>query len=318
MTLYIREYKLEDAEQWDAFCNQAIQATFLHHRQFLSYHGERFFDLSLKIEDNGNLVGVFPAAKDPKNKGAVISHPGITYGGILHCGYLRGERIMNAFNAIVEHYAGQGYKNLLYKVIPIIYHQAPAVDDIYALFRIGASRVRCDLSSTVDLAHRLPISKRRIRGLKKSQKAGIQIFDGLVFLPDLWPIIEYNLKLRHNVNPVHSLEEITMLASRFPENIKCVCAAVDKRVIAGSVLFLTPITHHAQYIASNHEGNSSSALDMVFEYCITSAIKHGARFFDFGISTEDNGNKLNTGLFDFKSEFGAGTTVHEFYELKLS
>ena len=56
----------------------------------LAYHGERFQDFSLVIEDgNRRVVGVFPAAIDPEMEARIVSHPGITYGGIVHDGALR-------------------------------------------------------------------------------------------------------------------------------------------------------------------------------------------------------------------------------------
>ena len=43
----------------------------------------------------------------------------------------------------------------------------------------------------------------------------------------------------------------------------------------------------------------------------------GLQDFDFGISTEAEGMILNEGLYRFKSEFGGGGVVHEFYEMRL-
>ena len=83
-------------------------------------------------------------------------------------------------------------------------------------------------------------------------------------------------------------------------------------------MFITPTTFHAQYIASSEMGYDCSALDAIFEQGILSAQKDGKRWFDFGISTEVGGKVLNEGLYRFKSEFGAGGTVHEFYELDLT
>jgi hypothetical protein len=40
-------------------------------------------------------------------------------------------------------------------------------------------------------------------------------------------------------------------------------------------------------------------------------------FFDFGISTVDNGRSLNLGLIRNKESYGARATVHDFYELDL-
>lgn len=317
MTLTVRSYGPEDAETWDAFCSEALQGTLLHSRRFLSYHGDRFRDLSLILDEDNAPVGLFPAAEQPGAPDSVTSHPGITYGGILHRGRLQGDRMISALQAIANHYADLGFRRLLYKVVPAFYYRAPAADDVYALFRLGAEKVRCDLSSTIDLSHRLPVGRRRRRGLKQGQRAGLSIVNGPQHIPELWAVIEETLARRHGVRPVHSLAQITLLAASFPEEIRCTCAALNGRILAGTILFLTPVAHHAQYIASSPEGNALSALDTVFDHCIAAAQDAGVRWFDFGISTEQMGQALNDGLYTFKSEFGGGGTVHEFYELTL-
>jgi hypothetical protein len=40
-------------------------------------------------------------------------------------------------------------------------------------------------------------------------------------------------------------------------------------------------------------------------------------YFDFGISTENEGMRLNEGLMSNKEGFGARAVVHDFYELSL-
>lgn len=317
MTINVRPYNLIDANAWDDFSKDSLQSTLLHTRRFLSYHGERFTDCSLIIEDDGKWVGLFPAALSPSDSKLVVSHPGITYGGIIHQGSLRGERMIDALKMIRQHYASLGLANLLYKAVPKFYHRAPSEDDLYALFRIGAKRTRVDLSSTIDLQHRLPISERRRKCLKKAIKIGVEIVEGEQYLPALWDVLSENLKRKHGLLPVHKLQEIQLLTLRFPENISCVCGVVKNKVEAGILLFITPTTYHAQYIASSETGYDVSALDAVFDNCIQVAQENGKRWFDFGVSTEGGGLILNDGLCRFKSEFGAGGTVNEFYELDL-
>jgi hypothetical protein len=317
VTFTVRLYINEDADRWDDFCENAIQATFLHSRRFLSYHGDRFCDTSLLIEQDGKLVGLFPAALDPNNSLRIVSHPGATYGGILHQGHLRGEHMISAIQAICAFYAAQGKTNILYKVVPAIYFKSPAHDDSYALFRIGASRIRCDLSSAIDLNNRLTASDRRKRSLKKSLKAGTSVDEGKKLLPAFWKVLTDNLNLKHSASPVHSLSEITLLADRFPENIKCICGIVDNVVVAGVILFSKHTAQHAQYIASNEIGRDLSSLDPVFEYCINKAYRDGKRWFDFGISNDADGMILNNDLYRFKSEFGGGGVVHEFFSINL-
>jgi len=317
MTLIVRPYVAADAQAWDAFCSQCLQATLLHTRKFLSYHGDRFEDRSLVIEQDGKWMGAFPAALSLADSQVAISHPGATYGGIVHQGNLCGELMIEALEAIQACYSAQQVKSLIYKAVPNFYHQAPAQDDLYALFRLSAKRTRCDISSSIDLRHRLPVSERRRRSLKKAGKAGLTVVAGHEYLGDLWRVLRDNLERKHGVAPVHTLAEIDLLAQRFPENIQCVCGVVNGTVEAGTILFITPTTYHAQYIAASEIGYDIAALDAIFEKCILKAIENNAKWFDFGISTEEAGTRLNSGLFRYKSEFGSGTTVHEFYQLNF-
>lgn len=317
MSLTVRPYRDDESDLWDSFCQDALQATFLHTRRFISYHGDQFSDQSLVIEDQGKWVGLFPAALDPDDPSCVISHPGITYGGVLHQGKLRGERMIQALSVICRYYRSQGYIELLYKAVPSFYHRVPAQDDLYAFFRLGATRYRCDLSCTIDLNHSIDVSERRRRSLKKAIKAGLEIVEGMENLSALWVTLTENLERKHGAKPVHKLQEISALANKFPDQIRCVCAYASGEIVAGVLLFITYTSHHAQYIASSLHGYKVSALDLVFHHCIEKAMAEGKRWFDFGTSNESQGMVLNNGLYNFKSEFGGGGTVYEFYELNL-
>lgn len=317
MTLTVRAYTAADAHAWDAFCAGALQATLLHTRRFLSYHGDRFLDRSVIIERDGKWMGVMPAALDRIGPNVVVSHPGATYGGIVHQGALRGGDMLAALERVQAYFAEQGCTTLLYKAVPTLYHQAPVQDDLHALFRLGAARVRCDLSNTIDLNHRMALDGQRRRGLKKAEMAGVEVVEGPDQLPPFWDVLRRNLVEKHGVKPVHTLDEITLLATRFPEEILCICAYVNGVVVAGTVLFVTPTAFHAQYIANSENGQRIGALDRVFAHCIDSAARLGRRWFDFGISTEDQGRFLNDGLYRFKAGFGGGGVIHEFFELNL-
>lgn len=315
MSFNIRPFTESDSCMWDSFSKGCIQATFQHTRGFLSYHEDRFVDRSLIVELHGTVVGLFSAAESLDDDLCIVSHPGATYGGLIHKGDLYGELMIGALQSICTYYFDNKYKRIIYKAVPSIYHKAPACDDIYALFRLKFLRFRCDLSSTIDLDNRLKISERRNRGVKKALKNNIIISEDGVHLSDLWMVLESNLHLKHGVSPTHSLEEIKQLMRSFPEEISCVCGIMDGNVVAGVVLFCANNCMHAQYICSSEKGGEVSALDLIFEYCIQKAKDLSIKWFDFGISTEDQGMKLNYGLYKFKKEFGAGSVVHEFYEL---
>lgn len=315
MSLEVRLFTSEDLAAWDLFCEKSLQGTILHTRKFLSYHEDRFIDQSLVISDGKKWLGVFPAALNPKDHSQVMSHPGSTYGGIVHQGALRGEAMFEALGLIKDFYSSLGFQNLIYKATPAFYHRSPAQDDLYALFRLEASRIRCDLSSTIDLENRLPLIKGRRWGIKKAQKSGVAIIEGSQYVEDFWKILTNNLSEKHEAVPVHSLHEIQTLIERFPEEILCVCAQHNGVVVAGVILFVTHNTFHTQYIASNAAGREVSAVDAVIEYSISLSVQAKKRWFDFGINNENNGLILNDSLYNYKNGFGGGGYTHDFYQL---
>jgi hypothetical protein len=288
-------------------------------RRFLSYHGDRFADRSLVLEnDRGNWCGVFPAALDVADASIVVSHPGISYGGLLHAGELTGPDAMQALQTICKHYSGQGIRLLRYKAVPWIYHRRPAQDDAYALFRANAKLYRRDLSTAIDLSAPGRLSERRRRGIDKARKQGVEVVEGCAGVSDFWDVLTENLAARHDVRPVHTLEEIGLLQSRFPNEIRLLVAKHAGLVVAGALLFETDRVSHAQYIAATPKGRELAALDAVFDVAIQRASAGGRRYFDFGISTEQGGKLLNDGLYEFKAGFGGSGVVHDFYEIALT
>lgn len=301
---------------WDQFCQLSQNATFLHTRSFLNYHGNRFQDQSLIIRDSGVLIGLFPAAVDPSNKRVIVSHPGATFGGVIHQGRLTGSKMIETLKEIINYYKKLGFSKILYKAVPHIYCTVPSQDDSYAMFRTHAKRVRCDLSSCVDLQFQRKLNSRRRRGIQKSL-AVLTISNDNRYLDQLWPVLQDNLQRKHYAMPVHSLEEMKVLLTKFPKNIQLKVGLIDDRVEAGVVLFTCQKVCHAQYIAASKIGYMCAALDAIFNDAIMSARESNKQFFDFGTSNENAGIYLNDGLYKYKTEFGGGGVVHEYFEFCL-
>ncbi|WP_434718255.1 GNAT family N-acetyltransferase [Paraburkholderia sp. A1BS-2L] len=316
MNIHIVEYDPEHAQVWDDWCGASDNATLLHTRRFLSYHGDRFEDASVLLFDDQRLTGVFPAARVTGDAHSVVSHPGATYGGIAHDGRLQGQRMIDAIGALKSHYRDRHVRKLVYKLVPFIYARVPAQDDVYALFRHGAQRVRCDLSCAIDLSHQRPVSERRRRARRKAHQV-VTLGSTIGELRAFWSVLGETLARRHEAVPVHTFDEIALLVSRFPNEIQLRCAFIEGQVVAGVLFFNSTTVWHAQYIASSERGNQVSALDAVFDAAIEEARTGGARYFDFGTSNESAGTVLNDGLYRFKSEFGGGGVAHEFYELTI-
>jgi hypothetical protein len=69
-----------------------------------------------------------------------------------------------------------------------------------------------------------------------------------------------------------------------------------------------------QYLAADDMSRKMGLLDLVLENAITQS-QSKKKFFDFGISTLNNGYLMNKGLVFYKESFGARTIVHDFYEI---
>jgi hypothetical protein len=305
------------SERWDELVSHAPMGTFLHSRRFLSSHGDRFTDASLLVtDDRGALRAVLPAAVDPGDPRCVVSHPGATYGGLVHDG-LYADGVRDVLEAICAHYLQRGLKVLRYKPVPHIYHLSPSADDVWALTALGGRRLGCELSCAIDIAARRAPTIRRSRSFKKARRGGVDVSDAPALLADFWPVLESTLDRRYATAPVHSLEEIRLLRERFPDVIRLVAGLIEREVVAGIVLFATKRVFHVQYMASTEAGMRVSALDVVVERSIELAEQAGARYFDFGTSMQDRGSELQSGLHRFKAEFGGGGVVLESYDQDL-
>ena len=61
MMITVRRYTPADKPLWDGFVALSKNATFLHYRDYMDYHSDRFNDFSLMAFDGGRLLALLPA-----------------------------------------------------------------------------------------------------------------------------------------------------------------------------------------------------------------------------------------------------------------
>ena len=71
------------------------------------------------------------------------------------------------------------------------------------------------------------------------------------------------------------------------------------------------------FVHKNEIVDNLGSLDFLYQFLIKEVFAE-KRFFDFGISNESQGKKLNNGLSYWKESFGASTIVQDFYEVKTT
>lgn len=324
-------YSAELREDWDKLIRSSRNGTFLFERQFMDYHADRFEDVSLLFARKGKILGALPCSIHGDE---VVSHGGLTYGGFILSNSAYATDVAEMLEGAMKFYKGQGYKSLTIKPLPSIYHVQRSEEELYWLYRKGATLCARGLSSAIDLATPLPFSTLRKRKLNKAKKACLTIKENVPAMEqnvwaEYWKILTQVLADQHSKTPVHSLEEIQLLKARFPNEIQLWGVFdAEGKLVAGTLLFITRTVVHAQYIAASPEGKANGALDLLFHKIVENYKNSAAsvspsgtfllpRFLDFGISTEDAGAYLNEGLIFQKEGFGARSVVYDAYILTL-
>ena len=328
-------YSINRKETWDAFVEMSKNGTFLLKRNFMDYHSDRFFDCSLLIYSGispdeefkerslttKDLVAVFPANWD-KESLTVYSHQGLTYGGLVVLPEVTQKEVMDMMQAIMQYYRDMMQaERLVYKPIPYIYSSIPSGEDLYALFRAGARLSRRLVSTCVSMNNPMRMSTLRIRQARKAVDNGFYI-DRMTegdteTLREYWTLLEGVLEKYHNARPTHTFQEMSLLMSQFPKNIKLYIVRHEKSIVAGSVIFEWRKVAHVQYIASGEEGRNFGALDLLFRHLINERYKQ-FDYLDLGTSNEDDGRYLNEGLIHQKEGFGGRAVCYDTYEVNLS
>lgn len=298
---------------WNEFVRGSKNGTFLFERDYLEYHADRFDDFSLMFGDEKEkLTCVLPANITDDT---IVSHGGLTFGGIISGSRMKTPQVIEVFDSLIIFARQNKATRIIYKAVPHIYHRQPAEEDLYALFRHNARLVRRDVSTTVQPKEKLSFSKGRKWAVAQSRKTSIEVCQSFDFETFMRLEAEV-LAAKYNTVPVHSAAEIELLANRFPENIKLFAAFQNEEMLSGVIIYESPQVAHAQYIAVSDEGKKLFALDAVLNFLINDYyIKKP--FFDFGISTEQQGQYLNVGLIDFKESWGGRAVVYDTYEISL-
>ena len=310
----IKQYKADDYTIWNTFVSDSKNGTFLFHRDFMEYHQDRFEDFSLLIFKDAKLLAVLPANKVNHQ---IYSHQGLTYGGLVYSDKLRLSTILEIFGEMLQFLDSNNFKQIFIKLIPSIYHTKPAEDLHYILFLVQARLIKRDALSVIDLRESVLLYKNRKEGVRRGinhqlvikEENNLDIFWNQILIP--------NLRDKHFANPVHTLQEINMLKSKFPKNIRQFNVYFKDKIVAGTTIFESKNVAHSQYIASSESKNELGSLDFLHHYLITEIFKE-KKYFDFGISNENQGQNLNQGLSYWKESFGASTIVQDFYEVETN
>ena len=278
----------------------------------MDYHSHKFQDFSLMVYENDELIALLPGNL-VGNK--LYSHQGLTYGGLIYAKDLKTKGFIQILKTILEFLAASKISDLIIKELPNIYLRNQINNAFgFVLFKVKADLVRVDLHSVVDIKYKA-YSKGRKEGLKRANKHNLRIEESDTCKLFWHKILIPNLKAKHNVKPVHSLEEISLLKSKFKNNIRQFNVFYKEKIVAGTTIFETGQVAHCQYISGNEDKNKLGSLDFLHHFLIENVFQKKP-YYDFGTSNINNGQQINEGLLFWKEGFGARSIPQGFYNIK--
>jgi hypothetical protein len=310
--LSVSVYQPEDKKAWNDFVAASKNGTFLFNRDYMEYHSDRFSDHSLLFFKNGRLVGLLPSNVEGNT---LFSHAGLTFGGVISGYSMKTPLMLEIFKTLIGYCQKNHITNVVYKAIPYIYHSVPADEDLYALFCNNAKLIARSVSSSLYLAQKGVFDSRRKESLRKARKNNL-VVKRSNDLKTFMELAENVLMEKHGVRPLHTLQELTLLMTRFPENIKLFASYREDVMVAGIIIYESPNVAHGQYAANSDVGRSIGAQDLIEDYLINVEYKN-KKYYDFGTSTFQLGRELNESLITRKEGFGSSAINYDSYELNI-
>jgi len=308
----ICKYTETEKKLWDNFINSSKNGIFLFLRDYMDYHKDRFTDHSFIFWKNDKPVAVLPANENGKN---LVSHGGLTFGGLIMSVNIQTTDVLEIFDLLCNYCVKYGFHSIIYKAIPFVFCNYLAGEDQYALFRHNAQLLKRDISSVLSLQeNKINFLEGKRQSVAKCEKMGVKVIESSDFTA-FWELLTDVLS-KFDVKPVHNLSEIKYLKNMMPDKIKLYEARLNDSLLAGIVIYDYSRVVHTQYMANSKEGRNARALDYI-NYVLINRVYSDRKYFSWGISTEEGGKILNTGLIRQKEEMGGRGIILDTYKIDL-
>ncbi|MBL8025302.1 MAG: GNAT family N-acetyltransferase [Fibrobacteres bacterium] len=306
-------YTADLRDTWEKVVMESNNGTIYHMQNFLGYHKEgRFNNFHHLIAVDGRIEAVIPGAKVLNDKGetSFSSYPGSSVGGFVlpqSYGLEDTDKVIMAFLHYLEE---NGFKKIEITPTPFFYGRQENQHIDFVLSREGFGFRKREMSSVIPISREIenPIALLRPsvrQALRKARKAGVEIVqdDSIEAYTAYHAILTQNLASKHNVKPVHTLEEMKDLKRRFPEKITLMVAKLQEEIVAGIWIFrANPKVAVAFYIAQKYEFQESRAVNLLYAETLLKVKEWGHKYYELGLFSVNM--QPNYGLGRFKESYG--------------
>ena len=302
----IKYYTPSEIEAWNELIDISSNGVFLHSRNFMDYHKDRFTDASLVVYSGKELLAVLPGNSYQKS---FLSHQGLTYGGWIFKKGIDSVLQQEIIQSTLKFLFRKGFDRIRVKPVPEFYH-SEKLDNDALMLSSGGVLVDEDPNYAIELPK--VISDRGKRwGVQKAMNLGIHIEEDDGFVTFWEEILMPYHKQVLGYEPVHSLAEIEYLAGKNPEKIRQFNAYHKGEILAGVTVFVHPEVARTQYIASTEDGRKNRAVDLLLGYLMRHV---GEKYIDLGGVTDPKTGLPKESLVQWKESFGGELYVGKVWE----
>lgn len=268
-------------------------------RNFMDYHQDRFEDASMMIYKDEILFACVPGNKKDEQ---FYSHQGLTYGGFFFKENATPTEVEYAFQYFITELKKE-YRRIEWRWQPAIYNSSHN-HLLEICEQNGFKNYQAFNNLHINLKEPVDISPKKTVGYRNGKFENMQVVINHNFKSFWNEILEPQLKARHNATPVHSLVEIELLASRFPDGIQQYLVYENDELLAGITFFIKGLIVKTQYASATAVGMSKNANDFIYMEAIKNFQERGMTFMDCGHVNNPDGS-INRGLQRFKEQLGA-------------
>jgi hypothetical protein len=267
----------------------------------MEYHSDRFQDHSLMLFKETVLVACVPA--HIKN-GGWYSHRGLTYGGVIVHPEFPADQLPEILQSIENHLSQMGgIDTIEYNLSPFFYN--PLHDQMLAgLHHQGFKTSRAHRSMHVMLQEDWSVSSKKTAGYRNGKFDALQFEISDAITPFYEQVLVPSLQSRHESAPVHTLAELLLLQSRFPQQVEVHQVFSNGVLVAGVLYFIKDAVVKSQYAASTALGFQQRAMDFLYIESMKNFKSREKTILDFGTVNHAD-DSIIVGLDRFKRELGA-------------
>lgn len=315
-----------DAKSIDAFIlDENTNGEFINSLRYLGYHPEgRFTDRSVLVVDQGSgeIRGALFAAEDPENSRRVISHPGTTFAGIVVNRKLSIKTMEEIVDLVMAYYE-ERFESVVIRLRPDFFAAQPFGQLPYFLLKRGYRHCMTGLSNVIDISgiqdekdiFALYDSAKRNQVRKVLRDNQFIFNDRNEIRQDVWRNMNHILEEKHHAHSTHTFEEMQELMSRVPDHISAYHVDhINGEYGAFALIYRFKNVFHTQYLDTNYQYTGQYPNLMLIHNLIRIAREDGYSKFSFGVSTEQRGEILNYGLYNYKAGYGGGSILQGEYE----